>query len=126
MNETINEGQQLYGLLQGDINKVLMNGEEIRSTIFRSAGITAASILSRNDESAKRTRQMVNAILLTVSCILIDMGLYSAETEKQIYDILNRCDIVAEDAHRVNTGDKEIDDYVNMPFDMGFMEESET
>lgn len=112
-----NTKSKLYGMLKGDINQVMLNGSEIRMTAFRTLHSVSACILTHNDENSPEITRMMRALLMLHACFLIDLGLYPEEVADAIEDHLNRFDIVAGVPHRVNTGIKSVDEFVNAPFE---------
>lgn len=115
--------ERLFDLLNGETEQVLLNGAEIRDHVMRTLASVTAALMTRSKNEEEMDIEAQTGILLA-SLILSDLGIYSKEVTEQIEVAIDGIEITQRDPHRINTGNKTIDDYVNMPFDMGMMEEA--
>lgn len=120
MKKQTNEGRELARMLCGDINRVLLNGEEIRSITYKTLRSISAVLLTHSkdpDGNSEEDARIQRALIMLHTCLLCDLGLYSEETEEQMMNILAGFDIVSGVPHRINTGNPEIDEFVNAGMD---------
>lgn len=117
-------GKNLIELLYGNTNHVLLNGEEILATATKTLQSVSAVLLSHSKDPDARSEEdgrMQRALIMPHACYLCDLGLYPKKTQDQIMHILGGFDIVAGMPHKINTGNEEVDSFVND--NMIYMEE---